>query len=76
MLKLIEVALLGKHGHVRPSSMVHLERRLAELLNPAGVDSKSTQLNVIDQWLSMKNGEAVIGEAFNIIKPVFLAQVQ
>ena len=76
MLKLIEVALIDKHGHANANNVKLLEQRLAEVLNPKGISSNQTQLNVIDQYLSMRNGAEVIAEALNVVKPVFLAQIE
>jgi hypothetical protein len=68
--------LIDKHGQQGNDTIDLYRTRLAEVVNPKGIDSNSTQLNVIDQWLSLKNGEAVIADALDIIKPVFLAQAQ
>ena len=75
-MRLLEVALIDKHGHASAESAKLMDQRLAEVLSPKGLSNNQTQLNVIDQYLSMRNGEAVIAEALNVIKPVFMAQVE
>jgi hypothetical protein len=42
LLKLIEVALIDKHGHANANSVQLLEQRLAEVLNPKGLSSNQT----------------------------------
>lgn len=75
MLTLLEIALVDKYGPVGQDQSKQLEERLASLLNPKKYDSTQSQLNLIDHYLGVKNGEKIIGEALDIIKPVFLTQV-
>jgi hypothetical protein len=47
---------------------------LAQLTNPEGL--KDSQLNLIDKYLSQANGQALVKEALEIVKPFFLQQMQ
>jgi hypothetical protein len=66
---LVEIVLLNKYGYANQKEREVFESRLAELTNPDGLPSQ--QLNVIDQYLSRKNGEALVKDAVNLVLPYF-----
>lgn len=76
LFRLLEIALLNSYGVVSHQQQGALEARLAAIMNPANLDQSASQLNVIDNYLSLKNGEQVIKEALDVVKPVFLNQVK
>jgi hypothetical protein len=69
LLSLVEIVLLNKYGYNNPKEREVFEKRLAELTNPEGLPSQ--QLNVIDHYLSRKNGEALVKDAINLVLPYF-----
>ena len=69
LLSLVEIVLLNKYGYANQKEREVFEQRLAELTNPDGLPSQ--QLNVIDQYLSRKNGEALVKDAVNLVLPYF-----
>lgn len=49
------------------------------MLRPKGLDPKqqtSEQLRLIDDYLAAENAQSVIGEALDLVKPFYLAQMQ
>jgi hypothetical protein len=70
LLSLVEIVLLNKYGYANPKEREVFEKRFAELTNPDGLPSQ--QLNVIDHYLSRKNGEAIIKDAINLVLPYFV----
>ena len=74
LLKLVEIALLNKFGFVGDKARARLEERLASISKPTGFGEQS-QLNMIDRYLSMQNGEALVREAFETVKPFFVQQM-
>lgn len=47
-----------------------MQKRLAHLTNPTG-RNVGLSLNLIDQYLHRKNGEALVADAFDMVGPFF-----
>ena len=69
LLSLVEIILLNKYGYANPKERALFEQRLADLTNPSGLPNQ--QLNVIDHYLSRKNGEVLVKDAINLALPFF-----
>lgn len=69
LLKLVEIVLLDKDGPVCQYNQEEMQRRLAELTNPQKSIQRS--LNLIDEHLAKKNGEALVKDAFELVTQFF-----
>jgi len=71
LLKLVEIVLLDKYSdELDPTIITHMQKRLAHLTNPTG-KNVGLSLNLIDQYLHRKNGEALVADAFDMVGPFF-----
>jgi hypothetical protein len=69
LLSLVEIVLLDKYGYAGPNERKIFENRLAALSNPTS--NSEQQLNYIDHFLSLKNGESLVKDAVNLVLPFF-----
>jgi len=69
LLSLVEIILLDKYGYAGPNERKLFENRLAALSNPTF--NSEQQLNYIDSFLSLKNGESLIRDAVGLALPYF-----
>jgi hypothetical protein len=73
LLQLVETALLEESDMSKDA----LEKRLAQIINPANIDKDNTaSLNLIDSYLVDTNGKLVLKETIEFVKPFFLRVYQ
>ena len=69
LLQLVETSLLKDADMSKEA----LEKRLAEIMNPAKIELDTTaSLNMIDSYLSDKHGKQVLKQVVEQVKPFFL----